>query len=151
MTEIFLAKQLEPLNISTWYPPKEIIMTIRQKVTIRTSPDKLYKALMAATEFSKVTGAPAEIAEDEGGEFSCFGGQIVGRHIELHPNERIVQAWRVGSWEAGVYSIVKFEISKSGDSTSVSLEQSGFPEDAAEHLEGGWHKMYWEPLKAFLD
>lgn len=126
-------------------------MTIRQKVTIRTSPDKLYRALTAATEFSQVTGAPAEIAADEGGEFSCFGGQIVGRHIELHPNRRIVQAWRVGSWEAGVYSIVKFEISKSGDSTSVSLEQSGFPEDAAEHLEGGWHKMYWEPLKAYFE
>ena len=144
-------KQLGLLNVTMRYPRKEKIMAIRQKVTIKASPDKIYNALMSATEFSEVTGAPAEIAVDEGGKFSCFGGQIVGRHIELCPNKRIVQAWRAGPWETGVYSIVKFEISKSGDSTTVSLEQSGFPEDAAEHLEGGWHKMYWEPLKAYLE
>jgi len=126
-------------------------MAINQTVTIKTSPEKVYNALTSATEFSKVTGAPAEIAEDEGGAFSCFGGQIVGRHLELNPNKRIVQAWRAGPWAEGVYSIVKFEINKSGASTIVNLQHTGFPEDAAEHLEGGWHKMYWEPLKAYFE
>ena len=122
-------------------------MTIRQKVTIRTSPDKLYKALMAATEFSQVTGAPAEIAADEGGEFSCFGGQIVGRHIELHPNERIVQAWRVGSWEARVYSIVKFEISKSGEVDKAVAAYS-----AAEALVPDSHEMvFWHAATLAAD
>ena len=106
---------------------------------------------MSPKGFSEVTGAPAEIAQEEGGAFSCFGGQIVGRHIELIANERIVQAWRVGMWAEGVYSIVKFDISQSGDSTIVNLQHTGYPEDAAEHLESGWHKMYWEPLKAYLE
>ena len=127
-------------------------MTINQTVIFKTSPDKVYDAIMSASEFSEVTGAPAEIAAEEGGAFSCFGGQIVGRHIELVPNERIVQAWRVSSmWEEGAYSIVTMILSESGESTALDLRHAGFPADAAEHLEPGWHKMYWEPLKAYLE
>ena len=40
---------------------------------------------------------------------------------------------------------------KAGDETKVILDHSGFPDDAAEHLDGGWHKMYWEPLKAYCE
>ena len=123
-------------------------MSIRQSIRLSTTPEELYNALISATEFGKVTGAPAEIADDEGGAFSCFGGQITGRHIELAPNKRIVQAWRAGPWPDGVYSIVKFDISKSGTSTDIDLEHTGYPDGGEEHLEGGWHKMYWEPLKA---
>lgn len=123
-------------------------MPIKQTVTFKASSEKLYNALMSSKEFSEVTGAPAKIATDEGGTFSCFGGQITGRHIELSPNTRIVQAWRAGPWDESIYSIVKLDISESGDSTTVNLEHTGFPDGGEEHLEGGWHKMYWEPLKA---
>jgi activator of HSP90 ATPase len=126
-------------------------MRIRQTVSFQKSPEKIYKVLTSATEVGEMTGAPAEISEDEGGAFSCFGGQITGRHIELRPNKRIVQAWRAGPWEEGVYSIVKFDISKSGTGSTVTLDHTAYPEGSSEHLEGGWHKMYWEPLKAFLD
>jgi activator of HSP90 ATPase len=125
-------------------------MAIKQSVTFNTTPDKVYKTLTSAKEFSKATGAPAEIAANEGGAFSCFGGQITGRHIELLPNRRIVQAWRAGPWPEGVYSIVKFDISKSDMTTTLDLEHTGYPDGGEEHLEGGWHKMYWEPLKAHL-
>ena len=126
-------------------------MTIEQKVSINASAANVYKAITSSSEFSEVTGAPAEIATVEGGAFSCFGGQIVGRHIQLIPNERIVQAWRVGMWPEGVYSVVRIDLEESGDATTLTLVHTGYPEDAAEHLEPGWHKMYWEPLKAHLE
>lgn len=126
-------------------------MAIDQTINIKTRAENVYDALMSPKAFGKVTGAPAEIEQKEGGAFSCFGGQIVGRHIELIPNERIVQAWRVGMWADGDYSIARFDISQSGDSTTVNLHHTGYPDDAAEHLESGWHKMYWEPLKAYLE
>jgi activator of HSP90 ATPase len=125
-------------------------MTIHQKVTFKTSPEKLYNVLLSAKEFTKVTGAPATIGKKEGDAFSCFGGQITGRQIELIPNTRIVQAWRAGLWPESSYSIVKFDISRSGATTTVDLQHSGFPDGNAEHLEGGWHKMYWEPLTAYF-
>ena len=126
-------------------------MTIRQSITIKASPARVYEAIISADQFSEVTGAPAEISSDEGGEFSCFGGQITGRHIELSPEQRIVQDWRVKAWPEGVYSEVRFELSASGDATTLELTHTGYPEGSAEHLEPGWHKMYWQPLKAYLE
>lgn len=125
-------------------------MTIKQTVTFNCTPETMYRTLLSGEEFGKATGAPAEIAEDAGGAFSCFGGQITGRHIELVPNERIVQAWRAGPWEDGAYSIVKFVLEESGGSTTLNLEHSGFPEAGAEHLSDGWHNMYWNQLKSYL-
>ena len=126
-------------------------MTIHQSITIKASPTKVYAAITSADQFSKLTGSAADISKDEGGPFSCFDGQIVGRHIELLPNERIVQAWRVKMWPEGVYSIVKFDLSQAEDETTLELAQTGYPDGMEEHLEPGWHKMYWEPLKAYLE
>ena len=126
-------------------------MTISQSISINASAAKVYQALISAEQFSEVTGAPADIASDEGGEFSCFGGQITGRHIELIPEQRIIQAWRVKAWPEGVFSEVRFDLNASGDATTLELTHTGYPDDAAEHLEPGWHKMYWEPLKAYLE
>jgi uncharacterized protein YndB with AHSA1/START domain len=128
---------------------------IHQEVTIKASPDRVYAALTESAQFTEVTGgAPATIEAVAGGAFSCFGGAIEGRNIELVPGKRIVQAWRVSvgavKWDDGVYSIVKFELVANGDETKLVFDQDGFPEDTREHLEGGWHKMYWEPLAKYL-
>ena len=81
----------------------------------------MYDALTNEKQFDRVvelSGAmqemrlgekPALISHQVGGTFSIFGGYITGRHIELVENERIVQAWRVGSWKSGIYSITRFE------------------------------------------
>ncbi len=124
-------------------------MAIHQEILFPGSPEKIYKALTAASEFSAMTGAPAEIEAEEGGAFSCFGGKLTGRQIELVANQRIVQAWRVGPWPEGVYSIVTFTLDSESEGTKVTPDHSGFPEGAAEQLDAGWHKMYWEPLKAY--
>ena len=125
--------------------------SIHQEVTIAASAKKVYEALTDAQKFSAFTGgAPAEIDAEAGGRFSCFGGQISGRNIELVPDKRVVQAWRAGNWGEGVYSIARFELHEEGASTKVVFDQAGFPEEAAPHLEGGWAKMYWEPLRRYF-
>lgn len=126
-------------------------MSIHQEVRFKASPEKIFAALTSGQKFSQFTGAPAEIAAVEGGAFAFFGGQITGRNIELAADKELVQAWRAGTWPSGVYSIVRITLEKAGDETKLSLDHSGFPEGAAEHLDGGWHKMYWEPLRAYLD
>jgi len=126
-------------------------MGIRQKVRIKAPPEEVYSALTNGKEFSEMTGAPAEISAVEGGAFSFFGGQITGRNIELTAKEGLVQAWRVGVWPKGVYSIVRIMLERAGDETELTLDHSGFPDGAAEHLESGWHKMYWQPLMTYLE
>ncbi len=123
---------------------------IHQEINFKASPKRIYGALMNDKEHGEFTGGPARISRDVGGAFSCHGGMVVDRNVELIPNKRIVQAWRIGDWDDGVYSIVRFELKEQGSETRLILDHSGFPEGAGEHLEGGWHKMYWEPLRSYL-
>lgn len=124
--------------------------TIHQEVTFPASPQRVYEALTDSKQFGELTGAPAEIGHEAGASFSCFGGMITGRQVELIPHRRIVQAWRVGTWDAGVYSIVRFELEAQGAETHLIFDHSGFPAEHFEHLESGWQKMYWDSLRKYL-
>ncbi len=124
---------------------------IHQEVVFQASPRRVYEALTDAKHFSAFSGgAPAEISREAGGPFSCFGGQITGRTIELVPNQRVVQAWRAGNWNDGIYSIARFELKGEGAETRLVFDHAGFPEEQRSHLEGGWPAMYWEPLRKYL-
>lgn len=131
--------------------------SIHQEVVFQASRKRVYDALTDAKQFTKVTSfspvmkaAPAEISHEAGGTFACFDGHIVGRHVELVPNERIVQAWRVATWETGVYSIAKFELKEQGSETRLIFDHTGFPNGKAQHLADGWKLNYWEPLRKYL-
>jgi activator of HSP90 ATPase len=125
--------------------------SIHQEVFFDATPERVYEALTDSSQFSRVIGdAPAEISPHAGGTFSCFGGMITGMNVDLEPHRRIVQAWRSSDWTAGVYSIVRIELLQQGQSTLLTLDHAGFPEEAGEHLETGWKAKYWTPLEKFL-
>jgi activator of HSP90 ATPase len=128
---------------------------IHQGIEFKANPQRVYEALIDSKRFIAFTGSPAEIEPQAGGAFSCFGGIITGRNVELVPNERIVQAWRVKFWPEGVYSIVRFELQPSGSGTRLMMTHDGFPDGMRAHLngempDGGWHRQYWEPLQKYL-
>jgi len=123
---------------------------LHQEVEFNASPQRIYEILLDSKQFSAFTGLPAEISREAGGIFSMFGGRIVGRNIELVPNQRIVQAWREAIWAPGVYSLVKFELQGNGSKTKVVLDHTGFGEGDFGHLNPGWKARYWDPLEIFL-
>ncbi len=136
---------------------------IHQEPVIKASRKRVYEALTDAAQFHRVTllgvamssgmvknVKPTEISREAGGAFQLFGGFIVGRQIELVPDTRVVQAWREVSWDAGMYSLVRFELSDSGADTAIRFDHTGFPKGAADHLAIGWKGNYWEPLEKFL-
>ena len=126
-------------------------MNIHQEVTINASPAAVYGVLTGSEEFQRMTGGrKAEIVGSVGGEISMFGGDIRGRNVELVPGKRVVQAWRSQAWPEGVYSIVRFELAPAGKGTKLTFDQAGHPDEAQGMLEGGWPKMYWEPMDALL-
>ncbi len=88
---------------------------IHQEVVLKASRKRVYEALTDADQFGKATGVEgSKISREVGGAFSLFGGQIEGRHVELVPSTRIVQAWRSSGWENGKYSIARFEFKARG-------------------------------------
>jgi activator of HSP90 ATPase len=133
---------------------------IHQEVIFKTDRKRVYDALTDAKQFNKVVqlsaagmslgNVPTEISREEGGTFSLFGGHILGRHVELVPNERLVQAWRVSNWNPGVYSIAKFALAEQGPATKLIFDHTGFPDGQGQHLAEGWKSNYWEPLQKYL-
>ena len=123
---------------------------LHQDVYFAAPAHRIYDALLDDKQFAAFTGLPAKISRDVGGELWMFGGIILGRNIELVPDQRIVQAWRERSWDPGVYSLVKFEIEAQDKGTKVALDHTGFGEGNFWHLDPGWNIRYWNPMKKFF-
>jgi activator of HSP90 ATPase len=136
--------------------------SIHMEPVFKASRKRIYEALTGAKQFDGVTklseamksmppgGKATVISPVVGGAFTLFGGYILGRHLVLKPDERIVQAWRSADWPAGIYSIVKFDLKEQGAGTKIVFDHTGFPTGEAEHLVAGWKANYWEPLEKFL-
>ena len=124
--------------------------SLHQEVAFGAKPERIYEAILDAKQFAAFTGATAEIDPKPGGSFKMFGGLIEGRNVELILNQRIVQAWRPTHWDAGVYSIVKFELKPQGGGTRLVLDHTGFPAGEFDSLSAGWKSHYWDPLKKYL-
>jgi activator of HSP90 ATPase len=124
--------------------------SLHNEVEIKAAPQRIYDAILDSKQFAAFSGLPATIDAKEGGAFSIFSGQIVGRNVELIPAQRIVQAWRPAHWDAGIYSIARFELKPQGSGTMLVLDHTSFPEGDYDHLTYGWKLHYWEPLKKYF-
>ena len=124
--------------------------SLHQEAAFQAGPQRVYEVLLDSKQFAACTGLPADIDPKEGGAFSLFGRQIVGRNVELVSGQRIVQAWRPAHWDAGVFSIVRFELKPQSSGMLLALDHTGFPEGDFDHLNEGWRNHYVQPLKKFL-
>jgi activator of HSP90 ATPase len=127
-----------------------LLTAIHYDIDFKTSPGRIYAAILDQKQFAAFSGLPATIDPAPGGAFSMFGGMIQGRTIELVENRRIVQAWRPGHWAAGIYSIVHFEFMPRRTETTLVFDHTAFPAGDYDSLDSGWHAHYWEPLKKYL-
>ena len=125
-------------------------ITIHQEIDLKASPQIVYETLLDAKQFTQFSGRAAEINREPGGAFSLFKGHIIGRNLELVPNQRIVQGWRVVTWPEGAYSIARFELKPQGSGTHIVLDHIGFPEGLHDHLAQGWDENYWSLLKKYF-
>jgi activator of HSP90 ATPase len=125
-------------------------ITIHQEVDLNASPQRVYQALLDPKQFASFSGRPAEIDPAVGGTFSLFKGHIIGRNLELVPNQRIVQAWRVVTWPDGAYSIARFELKLQGSGTRIIFDHIGYPSGLHDHLAEGWQENYWSTLKKYF-
>ena len=158
-----LALGLTKVRAATGEEISRTAESIHQENVFKASRNRVYEALTDTKQFDEVTKisaakdprislekAATEISQEVGGAFTLFGGIILGRHVELVPNRRIVQAWREVNWDPGVYSVAKFELLEQGTGSKIVFDHTSFPRGNAEHLAAGWKTHYWEPLAKFL-
>jgi activator of HSP90 ATPase len=136
---------------------------IHQELVFKASRQRVYEVLTNTKEFSRMVqlssavqsgmapkGTATSVSNEEGGAFIGFGGFILGRQVQLVPNQRIVQAWRVSYWEPGTYSIARFVFVDQDAGTKLVFDHTGFPVGQAGHLVEGWKSNYWEPMGKIL-
>jgi activator of HSP90 ATPase len=131
-------------------PAHAALTALHYEIDFKASPARFYHAIIDAKQFLAFSGYPAEIDARPGGTFKLFSGLIEGRNIELVENQRIVQAWRPAHWDAGVYSLIRFELKPRGAEVSLAFDHTGFPAGDYDSLDWGWHNHYWDPLKKYL-
>ena len=109
--------------------------SIRQERWFQADRQRVYESLTISRLFDRVTQRSEAMQSPDmaklrqltqidprvGGSFTIFGGYIVGRQLELEPAQLIVQAWRVGSWGRGAYSVVRFELLEHEAGTKIVL------------------------------
>jgi activator of HSP90 ATPase len=133
-------------------------IVIHQEADFNVPPHRVYQTLLSSKEFSDCikksfpdfTANSATIEASPGGTFTLFDGHIIGRILELVPDQLIVEAWRVVDWPAGDYSIAKFEFKPKGTGTHLIFEHIGFPEGLKQHLSEGWQQHYWNALAKYF-
>ena len=124
--------------------------TIRQSVTLKTTPHEVYEALMDSRKHARVIGAKARISRKVGGRFSAYDGYIEGVNLNLVPDKKIVQSWRGSDWPKGHYSRATFSLKKVKNGTHLTFTQSGVPDQYYNDISQGWRDYYWKPMKEML-
>jgi len=124
---------------------------IRQVITFQASPNEVYEMLMDAKKHAAFTGGKATISRKVGGKFSVSDGSIEGANLELVPDEKIVQSWRMDDWPEGHFSKATFSMTPVNGGTRLVFTQTDVPEEFYEDIRQGWQDYYWTPIKEILE
>lgn len=103
-------------------PANQACTSLHYGIDFKSSPQRIDEALLHAKQFTAFSDQSAEIEPTPGGALAPLGGQIVERNVELIANRRIAQAWRSTHWDAGVYSITRFELKPRGRESTLALD-----------------------------
>ena len=124
--------------------------TLHQSLLIQASAHAIYEALMDSKKHSEFTGATAKLSKIIGEKFSVFDDWASGVNVELIPDKKIVQKWRVNDWPEGHYSEVTFAFKEVENGTRMDFTQTQIPQEEYEDIAQGWVDWYWEKLKRYL-
>lgn len=116
-------------------------------------PDAMYDALTNPHRIMGYTGAPAISEPKAGGKFSMYSDTITGEYVEVVPNKRIVQRWRMSGWPEGSFSTVTIDLAPE-NGTTVRLVQTGIPSrdihgsELLKLVEQGWENNVFNRMRA---
>ena len=113
--------------------------------------EKIYKAWLNSREHSAFTGSGATVSNRKGGKFTAWDGYISGKNLELHPYERIVQAWRTTEFsDNDPDSVLEVILEEHKDGTKVTLKHNNIPKGQGKEYKKGWMDFYFNPMKEYF-
>lgn len=130
-------------------PAKKVNTTSLSETTeFQTSAHELYETLTDIQRAQVWTRGPVKLSREIGSQFEFFGGNVSGEILELVPDKKIVQTWRLRSWPAGHFSKVTLELEQGTDCVVLQMHQTGIPVGEEELTRTNWSGYYWRAIKA---
>jgi activator of HSP90 ATPase len=119
--------------------------------TLPASPETIYNAWLSSEGHTAMTGSPAEVEAEIGGDFKAWEGYIWGKTLEMEPHRRILQAWRTSEFpDDSPDSRVEIRFEESSDGVKVTLTHTDIPEGQADNYKQGWEDFYFTPMRKYL-
>lgn len=138
----------EKLNVKSTTIAKTSNFTLTEKFVC--TPRDIYESLLIPARVKAYSGGDSEISPEQGAKFKLFGASVTGENIELIPNKKIVQKWRMSSWKEDLYSTVTIELEDKNGKTVLKLEHTGVPEDDLERTRIGWNENFFRRIKGIF-
>ncbi len=119
--------------------------------TFNATPHEVYEAWLSTDGHSAMTGSPAEVSSEVGGEFTAWDNYIWGTNLELVPDTKIIQSWRTTEFpDNAPDSELTIELEPEDDGTKVTITHSNVPPDQEASYEAGWQEHYFEPMQDYF-
>ena len=114
------------------------------------TPEEVYDTWMSSEGHSAMTGSPASISAEVGGDFEAWDGYIHGKNINLERGLLIVQYWRTSEFnDSEDDSLIEINLKPVGDQTELTLRHSNLPPHGMQYKDG-WVESYFEPMKEYF-
>jgi activator of HSP90 ATPase len=120
-------------------------------IVLPARPQEIYLAWLSSDGHSALTGSPAHVDGNMGGEFSAWDGYISGVTLELDEPRRILQAWRTTEFpEDAPDSRVEIFLEAVDGGTKLTLSHTDMPADQVDSYRQGWEDFYFKPMREYF-
>lgn len=118
---------------------------------IKAEPEDVFTALTNPFTIELWSGETAVMSAEAGAEFSIWGGDIVGKNLEVIENQKLVQQWYFEGEDDVEASIVTIKIWDKKGKSSIELLHTNIPDDAYDNIVEGWNEAYLGAIKLLLE
>ncbi|OGM21540.1 hypothetical protein A2714_00280 [Candidatus Woesebacteria bacterium RIFCSPHIGHO2_01_FULL_38_9] len=122
---------------------------LEKSYVISAKKEKVWQALVDPEIIKEWGAGPAKMTEEEGFDFSLWGGDIWGKNTKVIKNKLLEQDWYAGKWDQP--SRVRVSLKEKGGKTILTLVHTDIPDDEFEDISSGWDDYYFGPLKNLVE
>jgi activator of HSP90 ATPase len=122
---------------------------IKQNYKIKSPVKKVWAALVDPKIIAAWGAGPAKMSAKKDEKFSLWGGEILGKNIEVIPEKKLKQEWFGGDWPEP--SILTILLKKKKGATEITLEHKNVPAEEFNDISDGWKDYYLGPMKEYLE
>jgi activator of HSP90 ATPase len=117
---------------------------------VPAAPQEVYEAWLNSDSHTAMTGSPAHVTAEVGGEFEAWNGYISGKNLELLPTTHIVQSWRTAEFtDEEPDSRLEIIFQPDPQGTKVLIRHTNLPAHGEQYKEG-WKKSYFAPMQEYF-